>query len=116
MSKKRKAPPMCPNCGERLIKKTGDYGLYAECEPCDVRSYPREKREWSSPADRELRRLRAAAHAALDWLWKSGRMTRSECYQSLARHLGIETKQCHIALFGKDQCREVVEWRRGCLT
>jgi hypothetical protein len=42
--------------------------------------------------------------AALDQLWRSGRMTRSEVYKRLAGESGIPQDECHVGMFDVDRC------------
>jgi hypothetical protein len=56
----------------------------------------------------ETKRARIQAHAAFDKIW-SNRRERAKAYAWLAGMLGIETKDCHMVLFGYQRCRQVVE-------
>lgn len=57
-------------------------------------------------ATMEIKQLRMAIHRRLDKLWKSGRMTRGECYAYMSRKLGhpyhtanlSSVRECLIAL------------------
>jgi hypothetical protein len=52
---------------------------------------------------------RAAAHAAFDPVWKSGRMSRSQAYKWLAAQMDLPPEDCHMEKFTVEQCRKVVE-------
>ncbi len=39
-------------------------------------------------------------------LYKNELMTRTDAYSSLAEHLGIDTSECHFALFDIDMCHK----------
>ena len=43
-------------------------------------------------------------HAALDPLWKSGRMKRSAAYAALAKALAIAPQNCHVGMFDVRMC------------
>lgn len=85
--------------------------LFYRCAPCDA--YVGCHQGTSEPmgllADAELRRARVEAHQALDRVWQSGTMQRKKTYRWLAKHLGIDPKQCHIGMFDVAQCRRVVD-------
>lgn len=55
-------------------------------------------------ADAQLRKLRKQCHYVFDVYWKKGDFTRSEAYLRLADALQIPKKKCHIAMFDKEQC------------
>lgn len=52
---------------------------------------------------------KAAAHAAFDRLWKSGRMSRDGAYRLLTRALRFQTR-AHISDLSVAQCRFVIRW------
>lgn len=58
-------------------------------------------------ADRETRIARREAHRAFDWLWQSGRVSRTHAYQWLAKQMGMRT--CHIGRLNVEQCQRVIE-------
>lgn len=112
-------PPVCMECGEQSRLTTGsqiypnredlftmpfyicECGAYCGCHP-DTRS------PLGYPAGRETRRARTAAHAALDGLWRSGQMTRSEAYIWLRKSMGLDAEFCHIGMMTAAQARQVV--------
>lgn len=51
---------------------------------------------------------RHLAHQAFDWLWQSGRMSRSAAYEWLAGKMGLELRDCHMSYFGVKECADVV--------
>lgn len=55
------------------------------------------------------RRARSAAHAAFDPLWKRRIVTRQSAYAWLTRVLGIDPRECHIAMMDAERARRVVE-------
>lgn len=70
-----------------------------------------------TPAGRETRRAREAAHAAFDPLWQkrmrlsglSKTKARGRGYKWLAAQLGIDAKACHIGMLDAETARRVVE-------
>lgn len=50
------------------------------------------------------------AHAAFDVLWKGRhrRMRRSAAYEWLAKRMGLALEHCHMRMFGKQECLEVI--------
>ena len=68
----------------------------------------------SSPADKETRDARVAAHAALDPLWRIGGKGRTKrrtaLYKTLSMMLGLPMKETHIGMFTAEQCAAVVEF------
>lgn len=70
-----------------------------------------------SPAGKETRRAREAAHAAFDPLWQkrqrlsglSRSAARGRGYKWLAGQLGIPAKECHIGHMTAEMARRVVE-------
>ncbi len=111
----------CPYCGKPAERVGGDR-IYPHrpdlagknfylCAPCDayVGCHPGSNKALGVPANKELRRLRNAAHASFDPLWKSKRMTRSNAYKWLASSLSIPVEECHIGRFGPDLCLRTVE-------
>lgn len=112
-----RSPAACVSSAAIYAGQSG-YGMVWLCgnyPACDayVGCHAEDLRPLGTMADRELRNARMDAHAAFDPLWKDGRMTREGAYDWLAWSLGIERDQCHIALFGLLECRQVVELCRG---
>lgn len=83
------------------------------CTPCKAWVGTHDQGSSTQPLGRlanlELRRLKMAAHAVFDPLWKGRTMSRTDAYQLLADRLGIPVNQCHIGMFDEDMCRRVVE-------
>jgi hypothetical protein len=118
---------VCPYCDRdaELVKGTVIYphrqDLYSRnfwhCAACDAyvgthRKNRKLKFTGIEPlgrlANKELRTMKVAIHAAFDPLWESGEMTRLGAYTWLAQEIGIEFAACHIGLFDLDQCRAVL--------
>lgn len=116
---------LCPYCGKpaRLVggdavypHRTDLYGkFFYLCNPCDawVGCHPETMKPLGRIANAELRRLKVAAHAAFDPLWKDGQISRSTAYSWLARKLLIPPKDCHIGMFNVALCKAAIEACRG---
>jgi hypothetical protein len=80
------------------------------CHPCDayVGCHPGTTRPLGTPANADLRVLRSRVHAALDPLWKGGRVRRSEAYERLAVAMGIPGEECHVGMFDEARCRDAL--------
>lgn len=67
-------------------------------------------------ATEETRRLKIAAHAAFDPLWKSGRMKRGDAYAWLQEQTGLSARDCHMGWMSDDDLRRVIEICGSALT
>ena len=112
---------MCPNCGTpcELVHPREIYGpdhwritsyLYL-CRGCGryVGCHPGTAQPLGTPTDEEGRRARRLAHAAFDLLFKDGWMSRTTAYIWLADKLGIEVEECHIGMFDRERCEQVMQ-------
>lgn len=111
---------VCPYCSlpAKLVGGSAIYphrpDLYHkrfyQCAPCGayVGCHPGTTKPLGRLATEELRKMKSAAHAAFDTLWKSGRMTRKDAYAWLAAEMELPSADCHIGMFDEDQCRRVV--------
>ena len=90
---------------KNLVPHNTKYGIRFTCPVggCTVFSW-----NGNPPADYSTRQARIKAHEALDHLWKSGMLKRSNAYRKLARFLDI--KEAHIANFDKEQCDKVIKF------
>jgi hypothetical protein len=112
--------PLCPYCGKESTEATGKDVYphredlagkrFFQCAPCQahVGRYA-DGRPLGYLANAETRRARMTAHAAFDPLWKSGRMTRTQAYEELARAMGIRQEDCHIGMFNIEECKKTLE-------
>ncbi len=73
-----------------------------------VGCHPRSDRPLGNTADAKTKKARNRAHAAFDPIWRNGYKKRAVAYAWLAKQLGIEKVDCHIALFDADMCAQVV--------
>lgn len=105
-------PLMCPDCPGRMRLKNSRYGLFYGCDrypDCDT-THGAHKSTWrvgmplGRPAPREVRMLRAQAHAAAAKLWNwQDRRQKNKFYVWLRHKMGLPPKEAHIAMMGKDQ-------------
>lgn len=108
---------LCGECGcamvLRMSTKFGKARLFYGCQhwpQCDgVIGAHADGKPLGTPADKETRLARIAAHAAFDPIWKDGWLTRYQAYGFLRRQLGLERDDCHMAMFDRQQCARVVE-------
>ena len=109
----------CPYCSQPAVLTSSkevyrgqDYGKIYLCRPCNayVGVHEGTDRPLGRLANAELRKLKMAAHAAFDPIWKSKQTRRSDAYRWLASKLGITMAECHIGMFDEDQCKKVVEF------
>lgn len=96
------ATPICPLCGGTVTMSKGAYGMKAEC--CGLWS-------WNGKplVGRTTHKARIFAHEEFDQLWKSGRLSRGECYRRLQVETGLSKDECHIALMTAEQALRVVK-------
>lgn len=107
----------CPECGSPMALRSSRYGLFYGCT-----RYPKCKgthgahadgRPLGKPANQDTKKLRMAAHAKFDQLWKSGRMNRGQAYVWLRHAMSLPSEEAHIANFDKTQCEtliQMVDW------
>lgn len=106
---------ICPYCGKNVVVvhssviygKGHNYGTMRACQDfpaCD--SYAGMG---ASLADRELRELRKRCHKLFDMRWKTGRMSRSECYNWLKQVMKMTAQQAHIANFRNAERLKLLE-------
>lgn len=95
-----------PKWHGRIMWKCLDCGAYVSC-------IPGTDEPAGTLADADLRLLRIKVHNLIDPLWESGRFTRNRVYQSLAEHLNIARRDCHVGKFSKAMCMKVIEMCNG---
>lgn len=90
-------------------------GAYVGC-------HPKTDIPLGTPAGPATRRARNEAHAAFDTLWRrkmqrgaTRKEARNAGYAWLAREMGLDLEDTHIASFTKEQCAQVVELCRPYL-
>ncbi len=118
---RRIEPPICPSCKEPTKLVPGN-ALYPErpdlerkrywaCFGCDayVGCHPKNSIPLGTVARKPLRASRSRVLSAFDPLWKSGRMTRPEAYEWLAKSMGISMSKCRVAMFDERDCEVAIE-------
>jgi len=107
----------CPYCGNPAVFTNTteiygkNYGKIYLCRPCDayVGVHAGSTRPKGSLANAELRKWRMKAHEAFDGIWLRGEpFNRNGAYQWLADTLQIARDECHIGMFGVEECKRVV--------
>lgn len=76
------------------------YGVRHDC--CGLRSWGGKEL-----VDSETMAARRCAHASFDPLWRKGHMTRGKAYKLLARELGTEVDETHMAIMPAELARQV---------
>ena len=116
---------ICPYCGggaelvDSELVYWKSFGMVWICKPCHAWVGTDKSSVGHKPlgtlANEELRNARKLAHAVFDTHWKTlvdngyprGK-ARTQAYRKLAKLLGIELKDCHIAKFDVQGCKDVV--------
>ncbi len=81
----------CPYCGRNAeltrFNFRGRWVFRYECKPCDahVGCHSGTTKPLGTPAKLERRRMRMAAHAAMDYEWQHNGRKRLDVYDELAR-------------------------------
>jgi hypothetical protein len=81
---------------------------YWVCSTCKARvgCHPGTTKPLGTPADSSTRAARARAHSALDPLWRSGWMTRSDAYAWAGKTLDVHP--FHVGTLNREQCEDLV--------
>jgi ssDNA-binding Zn-finger/Zn-ribbon topoisomerase 1 len=100
----------CPECGASLRLRKSKFGQFYGCERWPLctgthGAHP-DGRPLGVPANTEAKAARHEAHLALEKI--EAIMGRTAAYKWLATVLHIERVDCHIGLFGIEQCQRVV--------
>ncbi len=114
----------CPYCGRRadFLESSArlygrDYGPVYACLPCRawVGCHDGTTNPLGTMADEHLRGMRRRAHEAFDPIWRLNAMSRRSAHKWLADQIGVEARDCHIAMMDADQCHLVeavaMRWR-----
>lgn len=108
---------ICPKCNkeapwvENKEKYGRNYGrsyMCYYCKPCGtyVGCHNNTRKPLGTMADAELMGWRMKAHAAIDPLWKNGKMTRKKVYRMLKEKLG---KEIHVGESDIETCKKIIE-------
>lgn len=92
--------PSLPHLAQKPLWKCPCGSSYVGCHPGTITPL-------GTPADKETRRAREAAHAAFDPIWRNKTLRRADAYRRLAAKLGISPDECHIGLFDIATCLKV---------
>lgn len=126
----------CPDCTGRLLLQDTRFGLAYLCEnwPACKGSHGAhpDGRPMGTPASKDTKLARIRAHAAFDAIWQRPwehvadyasadenarryieKAARNRAYAWLRDRMGMTRDECHIGLFGIEQCERVVELCRG---
>ena len=110
-------PKRCRYCKGRVKLETFQHGQFGQkilsrykCRKCSasVNCHAGTDLPMGILADRELRRLRAEAHNAMNWkeiLWKE----KQRQYKEFAEHFGWK-RRFHIGMLNKRQARELINY------
>jgi len=117
----------CPYCenptqlvnSETIYGAGRDYGRkFYLCAPCQawVGCHKGTNKALGRLANEQLRKLKIEAHACLDSLWRRkvdrGALwseARSAAYRWLSTAMNIHPDECHIGMFGPEDCRRVID-------
>ena len=110
--------PDCPQHRVEMDCVSTSYGWLWVCTEtgCDMRvgCHRGTRVPLGTPADAETRTARMQAHDAFDTLWQgAGQMKRHEAYAWLAQAMDLDPDDCHIGMFDRFQCDEVVRLVRA---
>lgn len=107
----------CPYCGKeapwvsnelRYGRRFGKSYMCYWCKGCDayVGCHHNTRIALGTMANAELRAWRMKAHAAIDPLWKTGRLSRNDVYQKLHKWFGHEV---HVGSSDVAQCQAIIK-------
>lgn len=118
----------CPYCNKPMLLRSADV-VYKEntynrkvyvCAgypSCDtyVRTLDGTITPLGTPANKELRKLRADTHKAFDQMWQETRMGKDTAYKWLSSVTGIPEEAAHIGNFQTHMCNIVIQKSRDYL-
>ena len=92
------------------------YGMIYLCKSCNayVGTYSKTIRALGSVANEKLRVIRKQTHKSFDRLWnnvvgKNYFNSRQEAYNWLAVKMEKNVRLTHIAMFGENECKQVID-------
>jgi len=93
-------------------REYSDWPWMYRCRHCEasVGMHPFTSIPLGTLADKQLRSLRTACKQPFELIWQSGRINRDAAYELLAKHLRLNTEQCHFGLFDTEQCKAARDW------
>lgn len=133
MAKHKKKKPKkiyCPYCGAIAVKRKAEdiyedvseesaakeFWVCSRYPTCDAYvTSGRDGKPLGMLANKELRRLRIAAHQCFDEIYKNKILTRHQAYGLLADRFGIPQRYAHIASFDTYRCNETIKMAQEIL-
>ncbi len=107
----------CGDCGAKMVLKGGIYGLFYSCTNWPgcrgAHGAHPDGKPMGIPADYDTRKLRQAAHSALESTWSPGGRqlfpSRTHAYEWVQAAMGLTATEAHIARFDAAQCKKLIE-------
>ena len=98
----------CPEHKAEMLRRQTQYGPLHICtvDDCTVMKWGDSAN--TTPANKQTREARHAAHVIFDRLWQDGHVRRSWAYTELARRMKITRDAAHIGLFNIAECDWVI--------
>lgn len=117
------APKFCPHCEDEVGiqhhsdvygSAFGDWPWLYVCSSCEARvgMHPNTNIPLGTLADEETREARKHCKEPFEALYKTGKMSREQAYQSLAGKLGIPKEECHFGWFDAEMCERAAQAAR----
>lgn len=81
---------------------------FYQCPECEAYcgTHKGTTKPLGTTANGTLRQLRSKCHRKFDPLWRDTNHTRKSMYSQLANIMQIHVRNCHIAMFDEQQCRQ----------
>ena len=104
--------PLCPQCGGHMDLQDGPHGAFwAHCSY----TMSADPNGQYTPATRETREARKAAHLAIETIYRRDGLTseQQKAFRGvftawLARYLEIDPRACYVGLLDAEQCHRVL--------
>lgn len=115
-------PTQCDHCASFDVaftensvvygKNQGEWPYCWHCKSCNamVGCHVKTRIPFGRMCQFKTRALRTQAHDAFDHIWQSQLMSRDTAYSHIAKHLGIDRSQCHMAWLTEEQLLSVIEF------
>lgn len=107
---------ICAECGSPMKLRNSRYGLFYGCTKfpeCDGKHGAHaDGKPFGTPATKEVKQARIAAHAEFDKPWKTPgplKMKRGAAYRWMQKAMGLEADKAHIGMFDKAQCEQLIQ-------
>jgi len=103
----------CPECTAPMQRRPSKFGLFYGCtrfpECRGTHGCHPDGKPLGTPANKETKLARIAAHDALGRYAKSKKWNRNKEYAFLRQVMNLPGKECHIGLFSKETCEILIE-------